>query len=96
MSQRELKEEPDTVSNRSGPSLSGTGAAEVPAERVAIDGQGDRDQGIWCNALRLLHPTARFDVDVDVGVAVDVDLFSIEAAANSRSQAGDKSDACLR
>ncbi|MFT5533823.1 MAG: hypothetical protein ACI802_002058 [Candidatus Paceibacteria bacterium] len=30
------------------------------------------------------------DVDVDVEVEVDVDLFRIEAAAKSRSQAGDQ------
>jgi hypothetical protein len=35
------------------------------------------------------------DVDVDFDFAVDFDLFRIEAAAKSRSQAGDKSDACL-
>ncbi|MDY7576324.1 hypothetical protein RGU77_18880 [Actimicrobium sp. CCI2.3] len=35
------------------------------------------------------------DFDVDFDVAVDVDLFRIEAAAKSRSQAGDQRDACL-
>ena len=35
------------------------------------------------------------DFEVDFDVAVAFDLFRIEAAAKSRSQAGDQRDACL-
>jgi hypothetical protein len=35
------------------------------------------------------------EVAVEVDVVLDVDLFRIEAAAKSRSQSGDKKDACL-